>query len=74
MEDERTEAPEYGDQDQADANGNDEKGDDAEGQALTWKVRRPIQEAAEEDVEGQSMRPSPDAAHGLPSSKEREVD
>jgi hypothetical protein len=34
--------------------------DDAEGQALTWKVRKPIPEAHEDDAEGQGVRPPPD--------------
>jgi hypothetical protein len=40
----------------------DEPGaDDAEGQALTWKVRKPIPEAAE-DTEGQGIPPSSEQA------------
>ena len=48
----------------------DEEPDDAEGQALTWKVRNPIPEVAEdaEDAEGHSVRPPPDQAlPGLPA-------
>ena len=74
MEDERMEASESGAEDRAGPNGNDEKGDDAEGQALTWKVRRPVPDAGDEDVEGQTVRPPPEAAHGLPSSHETDDD
>ena len=37
------------------------KDDDTEGQALTWKVRKPIPEASEEedDAEGHAFRPPP---------------
>ena len=40
---------------------NEEDTDDTEGQALTWKVRKPIP-AVQDDVEGQSVRPSPKQA------------
>ena len=37
--------------------------EDTEGQALTWKVRKPIPEAQEDDAEGQGMRPPPDVTN-----------
>jgi hypothetical protein len=41
--------------------------DDAEGQALTWKVRKPIPEAHDDDSGGQAMRPPPDVVNpGMP--------
>jgi len=45
--------------------------DDAEGQALTWKVREPVPEVEEDDAEGQGMRPPPDLAiPGMPGLDE----
>jgi len=41
--------------------------DDTEGQALTWKVRKPIPEAHDDDAEGQGVRPPPQVViPGLP--------
>ena len=73
MEDERTSESTPGTEDRSGSIANDEKGDDAEGQALTWKVRRPTSGSAKEDVEGVALRPPPDdVMHGLPSSEEDE--
>lgn len=44
----------------ADPSQEDETTDDTEGQTLTWKVKKPIPESSEEDVEGQALRPPPD--------------
>ena len=72
--DERTDAPDPGADDDAEPKDNEPDADDAEGQALTWKVRKPIPEAAE-DAEGQSVRPSPEQI-GLtaPAIEEEEED
>ena len=45
--------------------------EDTEGQALTWKVRKPIPEAHEDDAEGQGMRPPSDVVNpGMPGVDE----
>ena len=49
--------------------------EDTEGQALTWKVRKPIPEAHEDDTEGQAMRPPPDLLNpGLPGVEDEDED
>jgi hypothetical protein len=58
-EEERKDAPDPGADESAETEGNDPETDDTEGQALTWKVRKPIAEATE-DAEGHSVRPSPE--------------
>jgi hypothetical protein len=63
VDNERKDAPDPDAEDSAGA-GNGADKDDTEGQALTWKVRKPIPEAAE-DTEGQSLRPPPEQAAGL---------
>jgi hypothetical protein len=60
---ERKDAPDPDAEDPVGA-GNGSDADDTEGQALTWKVRKPIPEATE-DTEGQSLRPPPEQAAGL---------
>jgi hypothetical protein len=57
MEDERPKADEEPEEDEQ---------HDTEGQALTWKVRKPIPEAAADDTEGQGMRPPPDVVDPMP--------
>jgi hypothetical protein len=37
----------------------DTEAEDTEGQALTWKVRKPIPDAQQDDAEGHSVRPPP---------------
>ena len=47
--------------------------EDTEGQALTWKVRKPIPEAHDDDTEGQAMRPPPDVLNaGLPGVEDED--
>ncbi len=72
--DERTDVPDPGADDAAEPKEAEQDSDDTEGQALTWKVRKPIHEAAE-DAEGHSVRPSPEQA-GLtgPAIREDEED
>jgi hypothetical protein len=52
--------------------------EDTEGQALTWKVRKPIPEAREDDAEGHAVRPPPDMSNpdmpGLEDEDEDEVE
>lgn len=56
-------------------NETEEQTDDTEGQALTWKVRKPIPQAAEDDVGGQSMRPPPDqAVSGIPTLEDDDIE
>ena len=52
-----------------------DQADDAEGQVLTWKVRKPIPEADEQDAEGHAVRPSPEAVvTGMPAVDDDEVE
>jgi hypothetical protein len=45
----------------------EDAGEDTEGQALTWKVRKPIPEAHEDEVEGHAVRPPPELVNpGMP--------
>lgn len=42
--------------------------EDTEGQALTWKVRKPIPDAQEDDVDGHAVRPPPElVTPGMPA-------
>ena len=47
-------------------NETEEQTDDTEGQALTWKVRKPIPQVADEDTEGHGLRPPPDVVNPMP--------
>jgi len=57
--DEHKDAPDPGTDDRAEPKETDLDTDDTEGQALTWKVRKPIPEVRE-DAQGHSVRPSPE--------------
>ena len=49
--------------------------DDTEGQALTWKVRKPIPEAHEDDAEGQAVRPPPEVViPGMPGVEDDDAE
>ena len=53
----------------------EETDDDAEGQALTWKVRKPSPEAEGDDTEGQAMRPPPSVVvPGMPELDEDDAE
>lgn len=58
-------------QDQPDPTG--EEADDAEGQVLTWKVRKPIPEV-EDDAEGHAVRPPPELLGPIPALSEDDAE